>query len=251
MFIHCTEGKIMKMKTLSGTVVSGLVLCAASASGQIIVAGGNGSMTGTPGASQVPNGWTIVNLTPDTIEPGGISGAGFGFGPQVPASPDGGTFIGLQAERENVGATPGSAFAESVSTVISGLTAGEDYIVKFYFANVQHVTSNQARFDPGAINVDIAGGVHVTPPTPMFEGQGSQTWGEFMFEFNATAMEEVITFTAVDLAGVDNTTFPASDFGGVGLGIDGLRVEEAPAIPAPGAAAIFGLGGIAMMRRRR
>ena len=219
----------------------------AVASGQNIV---NGSMSGSPAANNVPVDWAIEAFTPDTIGPGGLSGAGFGFAPQIAASPDGTTFIGLQAELANVGASPvAESFAESVSTMVTDLVVGEMYDISFYQVNAQYVTGNQVRFDPGAFDVEFGGVVQRSPSTGAFQGQGNQVWQLITLTFVANAVEEKLTFTAVDLPGVDNQF---ANFGGVGLGLDGVSIElSADEIPAPATLTLLGMGGLAAARRRR
>ncbi|MEM9082181.1 MAG: hypothetical protein AAGB34_01200 [Planctomycetota bacterium] len=222
-------------------VVCGVAASAVSAAPVLT----NGSMTDLPSFNKAAPGWSVVSFTPDVIGPGGLGG----FAPGAPASPNGGTFAHLQAELAGQGASPvTTSFAEAIETTVTGLEAGKVYEIAFYQANLQAVAGTEARFDPGQVAVTFAGVTKSSPTTPMFEGQGSQTWQLVKLEFTATQAAETLRFTAVDLPGVDSTTFPNSGFGGTSIGVDGVTITL---IPSPGSFVLLAMSGAVVVRRRR
>jgi len=185
-----------------------------------------------------------TTLAPDTIPPGGL----LGFGVDMPASPQGGNFAIGQAELANVGASPfPTAFAESFEQTINNLVVGEQYTISFWQANAGVFVGGDARFDPGSWDVMFGVQTLRSPVTEVYAGRGNQAWQFVELEFTATAISQALRFTAVDLPGVDNITLPDSDFGGVGLAVDGVSIAV---VPAPGTAALL-LGSSMLAARRR
>jgi len=217
---------------------------AAGASAQPVIQNG-GFEANTPTFGAVPNGWSIVSRTPDIIAPGGLQGAG----PSVPASPAGGTFVGIQAELAGQGATPlAQGEAEAFEQTVTGLVPGVQYDVTFFQANIGYFFGSDARFDPGAIEVIFGTELRQSPLTLPFQGQGAQLWEPVSLRFTAALPDQILRFRAVDFPGVDATTLPASNFGGVGLGIDGVAISV---VPSPASAGVLCLAGLAAARRRR
>jgi len=229
------------MNKVAGVAFASVVL-AGSAFAQPIVQ--NGGFDGTPTLNTVPAPWQVVSRTPDTIPPGGL----LGFGVDMPASPQGGNFAIGQAELANVGASPfPTAFAESFEQTINNLVVGEQYTISFWQANAGVFVGGDARFDPGSWDVMFGVQTLRSPVTEVYAGRGNQAWQFVELEFTATAISQALRFTAVDLPGVDNITLPDSDFGGVGLAVDGVSIAV---VPAPGTAALL-LGSSMLAARRR
>ena len=203
----------------------------------------NGGFDGGTGFNTVPGPWEIVSRTPDTLPPGGISP----FAPDMPASPEGGNFVHAQAELPGVGASPVAGFAEAFQQTVTGLTVGVQYEISFWQANAGAFAGNEDRFDPGAWDVLFGAQVQRSPTTAAWQGQGLQFWEPVSLAFTASAPNQTLRFTAVDLPGVDSTTLPASGFGGVGLALDGVSIAV---VPAPGTAALL-LGSSMLATRRR
>jgi len=229
------------MNKVAGVAFASVVL-AGSAFGQPIVQ--NGGFNGGTGFDTVPVPWEIVSRTPDTLPPGGISP----FAPDMPASPEGGNFAHAQAELPGVGASPVAGFAEAFQQTVTGLTVGVQYEISFWQANAGAFAGNEDRFDPGAWDVLFGAQVQRSPTTAAFQGQGLQFWEPVSLTFTASAPNQTLRFTAVDLPGVDSTTLPQSGFGGVGLALDGVSIAV---VPAPTTAALPLCAALLAVRRRR
>jgi len=224
-------------KSLLGIVAAMAVAFAgAAASAQLVE---NGSMTGPAGDNQVPPSWTIANLTPDTIEPGGIPFGTGSAGPGMPASPDGGTFAAAQAETgldDN--------FAEAFEQTIDELMVGTLYKLSFYQANAGHITGTENRLDPGQWDVTF-GAATQTSPAMAFDGQGLQQWMQVTMNFTATAEQQVLRFTArEELPGQQGLL----GNGGTGMAVDGVKLEV---VPEPTTVVMLGGLAVSMIVRRR
>ncbi len=154
------------------------------------------------------------------------SGAGTG-GPVLGPSPDGGNYIGADGAYE-VGA---------ISQTITGLSAGTDYTVSFYWAGAQQngftgVTTEQWLVSLG--NQQLATNV-VTDASHGFTG-----WQQTSFTFEATGASETLSFLA---AGTPNGEPPFSL-------LDGVSMVQAPE-PASMSLLGAGLAGLAFVRRRK
>ena len=115
------------------------------------------------------------------------------------ASPDGGIFAAVYT-------FPG--FKESFSTIITGLTVGKKYTLKFYLANagIGVNVGNSAQ-----ISVSFGSETKVSDQMP-FLGVGNQIWKEITMEFYPTTVTQELKFSSID----DGT----SSY----MGIDGIRM---------------------------
>jgi len=199
----------------------------------------NGDFQGPVGTNRVPAPWAIVNLTPDTLQAGGIPFGNGTAAPGIPASPNGGTFGGAQAEL--------GVFSESFEQDIAGLIIGTAYRVIFHQANAGYIAQNAHRLDPGRWEVTF-GAQPLQTPVLAWAGQNVQTWHEVTLNFgNAVAVSQTLRFRAVDVAG--------GTWRGTGMAVDGIRVEAVPVIvPEPATGLLVALGGscaLAVARTRR
>lgn len=195
----------------------------------------NGSLTGSTVNMGTPDGWSILEGTPDTLDGGnnvGVTGA-TDFGVAPTASPDGGTWVGLGIN---------GSYVERFGQVLHGLSVGRTYTVSWFAGNfglnrpdgaspVQYLGSN-------AIDV-MLDGVSI--------GHG-RTLG-----LSSNWLSESLTFTATSAS--QQLSFRLADTTKAYLSIDGIAVAAGgttPAIPEPGTWALMGLGliGLAFAKRR-
>ena len=115
------------------------------------------------------------------------------------ASPDGGIFAAVYT-------FPG--FKESFSTIITGLTVGKKYTLKFYLANagIGVNVGNSAQ-----ISVSFGSETKVSDQMP-FLGVGNQIWKEITMEFYPTTVTQELKFSSIDVG--------TSSY----MGIDGIRM---------------------------
>ncbi len=154
-------------------------------------------------------------------------GGGVNGGPVLGPSPDGGNYIGADGAFE-VGA---------ISQTITGLTAGTDYTVGFYWAGAQQsgytgITTEQWLVSLG--NQQLATNV-VTDASHGFTG-----WQQTSFTFEATGSSETLSFLA---QGTPTGEPPFSL-------LDGVTMVQAPE-PASMSLLGAGLAGLAFVRRRK
>jgi len=186
----------------------------------------NGSMTGNPIIGSPPPGWTPIQADGDTIPPGGLNAWATG----MPASPDGGTFLALLHNGL------GMAGKDVVSQVVNGFTPGESYTVSLFYSNAGLPLLGSPYTGPIRLETSIAGNSFSTPSIN-FLGIGAQQWFLAQYNFVATAASQALIFEP----------FAGTGEGGA-IGIDGVSIDL---IPTPGAAALLGLGGLVIARRRR
>jgi hypothetical protein len=192
-----------------------LVLCGA-ARAELVV---NGSMTGDVGTNMQPAPWATlagpgVHSDPDTVPPGGIVDGSSTLAPNIPASPNGGTFLtffsSMILETDYAGQN------------ISGLVPGATYTLSFYYTNAGFTLPPTVPISlkPGAMIATIAG-MTFTTELMAFEGPGLQTWRHAEFQFQATQPVEHLGFYTND------DTFL--------VGIDGVSI-----VPEPGSSLLMG-----------
>jgi len=209
---------------------SALLLATTSAHATDLVVNGGFEQT-TNGAGQLGNntnatGWTTTGynfvFAPGTADSTGATGQ-FGqlslWGPNngsnngLPAtSPDGGNFI----------AADGAFQTGAISQTINGLTAGDKYVVNFYWAGAQQQGfngPNTEQWDVGFGSQTQATGVYDNP------SHGFSGWQQQSFTFTADGTSDVLSFLAVGTpAGVPPFSL-----------LDGVSVNAVPApTPEPG-----------------
>lgn len=218
------------MKSIRLATLSVLLLAAFTARAESLVV--NGSLNGSIANMDVPTGWTVLEGTPDTMDPTsnvGVSGwLSFGVAPTV--SPDGGTWVGLGID---------GSYIERFGQTLSGLTIGQTYTVSWQAANFGVNNASNSYLGSNAIGV-MLDGVSI--------GQGatlslSSSWSTESLTFVATSTSQLLSFS---LAGTDKAY----------LGIDGISVTAdgvTPAVPEPATWALMAIGlvGVGAMRRRQ
>jgi len=218
------------MKSIRLATLSVLLLAAFTARAESLVV--NGSLNGSIANMDVPTGWTVLEGTPDTMDPTsnvGVSGwLSFGVAPTV--SPDGGTWVGLGID---------GSYIERFGQTLSGLTVGQTYTVSWQAANFGVNNASNSYLGSNAIGV-MLDGVSI--------GQGatlslSSSWSTESLTFVATSTSQLLSFS---LAGTDKAY----------LGIDGISVTAGgvtPAVPEPATWALMAIGlvGVGAMRRRQ
>lgn len=193
----------------------------------------NGSLTGPTGFQTVPAPWFAPDapgliFPPSTLPPGGLQdGGGSTLAPQMPASPDGGTFVVVTAE---------FILDKSLARqTIVGLTPGQQYTLSFHYANAGADVPIPGNFVfPGSILATIAGQTFETDVLD-YLGPGEQVWRLASFSFTANAAS-----TNLDLHTIDAQFFGA---------IDGVSIVPEPSSCALGAVGLVICG--AWRRRRR
>ena len=224
----------MQFTRLASALALSALLCLSSTAhaASIVV---NGSLTGSTANMGTPDGWSILEGTPDTLDGGnnvGVTGA-TDFGVAPTASPDGGTWVGLGIN---------GSYVERFGQILSGLSVGQTYTVSWFAGNfglnrpdaaspVQYLGSN-------AIDV-MLDGVSI--------GHGS-TLG-----LSSNWLSESLVFTATSAS--QQLSFRLADTTKAYLSIDGIAVVAGgttPAVPEPGTWALLGLGliGLALAKRR-
>ncbi|WP_338440479.1 PEP-CTERM sorting domain-containing protein [uncultured Aquabacterium sp.] len=225
----------MQFTRLASAAALSALLClsgAAAHAASIVV---NGSLTGSTVNMGTPEGWRILEGTPDTLDGAnnvGVAGA-TDFGVAPTASPDGGTWVGLGIN---------GSYVERFGQILHGLSVGQTYTVSWFAGNfglnrpnaaspVQYLGSN-------AIDV-MLDGVSI--------GHGS-TLG-----LSPNWLSESLVFTATSAS--QQLSFRLADTTKAYLSIDGIAVVTGgttPAVPEPGTWALMGAGliGLALAKRR-
>ena len=218
------------MRSIRLATLSVLLLAAFTASAESLVV--NGSLNGSIANMDVPTGWTVLEGTPDTMDPTsnvGVSGwLSFGVAPTV--SPDGGTWVGLGIN---------DSYIEQFGQTLSGLSIGQTYTVSWQAANFGISNAGNSYLGSNAIGVMLDGGSI---------GQGatlslSSSWSTQSLTFVATSASQLLSFR---LAGTEKAY----------LGIDGIAVTlggATPPVPEPSTWALMAIGlvGLGAMRRRQ
>ncbi len=192
----------------------------------------NGDLTGVPGISTTPPNWTASTESPDLTSPGGITDSGFIYANSAPASPNGGTFVIVEAS---------TAAVEGFSQTITGLTPGASYKITFFQSQVALTTTGApltALFtDPSQWSVSFSG-TTILSPLESFTGLGTQTWTPVSLAgFTAGSDSEVLEFTSVLPVGSTQAY----------LGIDGIEVQQ---IPDPSSLALLAFTSLGLVSRR-
>lgn len=168
---------------------------------------------------------------------GGIAlhGPGNGFNNGFGPSPDGGQFLSADGDTRYNG---------RIQQTVTGLTAGADYRLSFYWALAQQFGAGGTPngWWQVSLGADTRNTAMATLPAP----GGFVAWRSDSFTFTATASTEVLTFLATE----------GGPFGGAPfLLLDGVSLDAVAPVPEPSAmlAAGLGLGAAAALRgiRRR
>jgi PEP-CTERM motif len=156
---------------------------------------------------------------------GPANGVNNGLGP----SPQGGNYIAQD-----------SAYDQgAISQTISGLTAGDSYVVSFYWAAAQQNGFNGPTYDQWQVSL---GGQTLDTPTVNIDSHGFSGWMSQSLTFTATGPTEVLSFFA---NGGPSGVPPFALLDGVSM----MAVPE----PSTWAMMLIGFGGlgVAAFRSRR
>jgi len=233
---------------------------AGAASAAVVVQNGSfsttsstdGQTTGQIGSFSNENiaetGWTVASdsyffvFNPSTVNsPGSLGGPLAGDGDvalysPTGASPDGGNFIGADPDYHN----------GAISQTITGLTAGDTYMVTFDYAGAQQVGYSGKTTEGWAVSLgsqtDYTGG---NPNGNLNDAShGFTGWQTADLSFTATSGSEVLSFLATGTGGASLPPFALLD----GVSISQVPVPE----PATWAMMLLGIGGLgASLRMRR
>jgi len=232
---------------LFATAVCGVIalgLAQKAHAGNLVVNGGFESTTagaGQLGFNTEATGWSVPALnnsytflyTPGSADTTGANGEygnvglwgpGNGVANGLPAtSPAGGNYVALDSDFQ-MGA---------LSQTITGLTAGKNYNVSFYWAAAQ-----QSGFTgPTADNLMVSlGAQSQTTSTFDLPNQGFSGWMQQSFSYTATGPSEVLSF----LAGGQPQGAPPFAL------LDGVSLQQTTVPDATSTAVIFGLSALAM-----
>jgi hypothetical protein len=188
----------------------------------------NGSLTGSTGVDTTAPGWTISNATPDLVD---ATGPTNNTGVNWTLSPDGGTF-----QRGNGHHTDPESFSESFEQTVSGFINGSSYTLEFYQTNLGFYN---ARFEDW-FNRDGHWGLYVDD---VLVGQSTTIGGPTNFDDPIVWLADSITFTATGSIQTLRLEAFTDDASGIAyMGIDGLQLADASAVPIPAAAWLFGSG---------
>lgn len=167
-----------------------------------LVTGGTSGHVGVSGFSL--NGWTVTRLsgsgasqpyswalvgTPAALSQAG-SGVSSAFGTfnlwgTVPSSPSGGNILAVEADQSWV--------KTEISQVVSGLTPGETYTLKFDWAAGQQ----SGFYGPTVNQWDVSfGGQPASSTTELVPSQGFVGWWTHMINFTASNASETLSFIA-------------------------------------------------------
>ena len=196
---------------------------------------GNGNCKNTAVTGWNATGYTFVFLPTDS-KANSTFGANTVWFWSAPPSPDGGNFIAADPVYPPL--TPAS-----VSTSITGLTAGNSYTVSFWYAGAQQ--QNAAGQYSGATTEQwqVTAGATVYDTALLNNGShGFTGWDKASFNFTATGASQVLTFLAL---GGPSASEPPFDL------LDGVSIQRF--VPEPITLSLFGAGliGAGAIRRRR
>jgi hypothetical protein len=244
---------------------SAIALASAGAAGAAVVVqnGSFSSTTSTDGQTTgqignfsneniTENNWTVASdsyffvFNPSTVNsPGSLGGPLASYGDvalysPAGASPDGGNFLGADPDYHN----------GAISQTISGLTAGDTYMVTFDYAGAQQVGYSGPTTEGWAVS--LGGQTDYTGGNPNGNlsnaSHGFTGWQAADLTFTATSGSEVLSFLATGTGGASLPPFAL---------LDGVSISQCPpGVPEPATWAMMllglgGLGGALRMRRRQ
>lgn len=216
------------MQSLSGLAAMGSVAAWAVAAPTIV----NGGFDGAVGVASAPSGWDIALATPDVVN---AFGPFNNTGMEWTASPNGGTFARMNGV--------GNEQSEAISQVLTGFDAGGTYRFDFSVTNLGFLVAStgawngfDGNFEFYADGAPIGSSQSVSKPASSGD---AIVWQAGSVEFVAASESFTLEIRGETLGGSFEIAY---------LGIDGLSVSR---VPAPGAAALLGLGGLVATRRRR
>jgi hypothetical protein len=201
---------------------------------------GNGQLGfNTNATGWATNGYNFI-FAPGTADTSGATGSsgllklwgpGDGAANGLPASsPDGGNFV----------AADGAFKVGAITQTVSGLTAGQQYSVGFYYAGAQQATFNGDTTEQWIVNLGT--NAATTQSTPILDDvtHGFTGWNHEVFTFTADGSSDVLSFLA---AGTPNGEPPFSLLDGVTM----------TAVPEPASMLLMGSGlaALGLVRRRR
>jgi hypothetical protein len=165
--------------------------------------------------------------------PVSLSGPGNGFNNGLGPSPDGGNFVGADGDARYNGAIP---------QTVSGLSAGQQYSLSFYWAGAQ--LSGAGGNPNESWQVSLGSETLSTPTVTLPSVGGFVPWQQATMTFTATSSSEVLSFLATE----------GGPFGGQPIILlDGvsLNATHEPSTLVLGLAGLAGLGFAALRKKFR
>jgi len=230
----------------TAVIITGFAICAAgmSAKADLITNGsfeqttnGLGKIGSSPGATTNVTGWNTNGYnfvfsatggdTNSYLQLWGAANGGIA-GNTLGASPDGGNYIGADGAYET----------GAITQTVTGLVAGQQYSVGFYYAGAQ-----QSGFTGDTTEqwkVSLGGSAVQSTPILNDVSHGFTGWNHEVFTFTADGSSDTLSFLA---AGTPNGEPPFSLLDGVTM----------TAVPEPASMFLMGTGlaALGLIRRRR
>ena len=212
--------------------LTSLALLSASAPAHAVVLAApaivNGSMNGLPSNGSPPAGWTSLVATPDTVNVNNNAGSPYyAFPVTASASPDGGTWVGMATDNLN-------GFSERFGQTVTGFTVGSSYTVSWFASNFG--------FGGGAFGYTAPARIEVLV-------NGNSIGFGHTLTLQPGWVAESLTFTAS--ASTLQLAFNAALGPRAYVGIDGIGVAPAAAVPEPGSLALMLTGALALAGVRK